>query len=323
MGSSSPPVSVSAYDATRAQEWSTFVRASRNGTFLLEREYMDYHSDRFVDASCMVSQGDQLVAVMPASRRENEIISHGGLTYGGLILSPDVGAALALQCMEAVVEHYRLTGAEALLVKPVPHIYHRLCAEDELYALFRLGFQLVRRDLSSTIDLRAQSPLRLTKGRKWGINRARKLGYVVAASTEFEAFMELEAAVLRERHNTTPVHSGAEMRLLATRFPDSVRLFTAKSGNRLDAGVIVYDCGATVHAQYIASNEYGRDACATDLIIHELVTQTYASRRYFDFGISTTAGGTVLNEGLAGFKESFGARATVYDHYRLQLHPRS
>lgn len=37
--------------------WDTFVKASRNGTFLHERSYMDYHSDRFDDYSLMCYQG--------------------------------------------------------------------------------------------------------------------------------------------------------------------------------------------------------------------------------------------------------------------------
>lgn len=30
-------------------QWDEFVNASRNGTFLFYRKYMEYHSDRFTD----------------------------------------------------------------------------------------------------------------------------------------------------------------------------------------------------------------------------------------------------------------------------------
>ena len=31
--------------------WDAFVRASKNGNFLFLRDYMEYHRDRFEDAS--------------------------------------------------------------------------------------------------------------------------------------------------------------------------------------------------------------------------------------------------------------------------------
>ena len=40
-----------------AREWDAFVGASKNGTFLLTRPYMDYHADRFTDHS-LIARGD-------------------------------------------------------------------------------------------------------------------------------------------------------------------------------------------------------------------------------------------------------------------------
>jgi hypothetical protein len=40
---------------------------------------------------------------------------------------------------------------------------------------------------------------------------------------------------------------------------------------------------------------------------------------YFDFGISNERGGRILNEGLADYKEGFGARAVAHDFYELML----
>src|SRR6202035_623782 len=77
---------VAHYSAADGEAWNDFVRASRNGTFLLERAYMDYHSNRFHDASLIVrGHEEEIVAVLPANRTDNVVTSHGGLTYGGLI----------------------------------------------------------------------------------------------------------------------------------------------------------------------------------------------------------------------------------------------
>jgi hypothetical protein len=41
------------YHAEDLETWNRFNQASRNGTFLFDRGYMDYHADRFTDASLM------------------------------------------------------------------------------------------------------------------------------------------------------------------------------------------------------------------------------------------------------------------------------
>ena len=80
---------------------------------------------------------------------------------------------------------------------------------------------------------------------------------------------------------------------------------------------MVYDMGHVVHAQYIASSEIGKKTGALDLLIHHLITEVYADRTYFDFGVSTENGGSYLNEGLIFQKEGFGARSVVYDTYEI------
>ena len=45
-------ISIEAYTpALKGATWDELVQASRNGVFLHLRDYMDYHSDRFTDAS--------------------------------------------------------------------------------------------------------------------------------------------------------------------------------------------------------------------------------------------------------------------------------
>ena len=46
--------SIHPYTPTDRPAWDEFVRRSRNGVFLFERAYMDYHADRFEDASVII-----------------------------------------------------------------------------------------------------------------------------------------------------------------------------------------------------------------------------------------------------------------------------
>ena len=42
---------IKGYDPSMSDEWNRFVASARNATFLFDRGYMEYHSDRFRDAS--------------------------------------------------------------------------------------------------------------------------------------------------------------------------------------------------------------------------------------------------------------------------------
>ena len=100
-----------------------------------------------------------LLAVLPANRNGDQVVSHGGLTFGGVISRHNLGASAMLELFDVLREWLHGQGVRTLLYKPVPHIYHRMPAEEDLYALFRSGARLVRRDLSSTLDMTCRAPM--------------------------------------------------------------------------------------------------------------------------------------------------------------------
>jgi hypothetical protein len=304
------------YGASNRAQWDALVARSSCAHFLFLRDYMEYHADRFRDLSLMVHDDRQLLAVLPANVDDDELVSHGGLTFGGLVADPRLRAAGTLSAFEAILSFLRESGIRRLVYKCVPHIYHRFPAEDDLYALFRCGARLVQRDLSSTIALSARLP--------YGTTRRQTLGYAEAAgltierSSDFGAFMDVEAQAL-ERHGVTPAHSAAELALLVERFPENIKLHTATAGGELVAGVVMYETEVVAHAQYMAATAEGRAANALTLIVDRLI-ESYASvKRYFDFGISTTDAGRSLNSGLVQNKESYGARGLTYDRYEIDI----
>ncbi len=303
-------------------EWDELVRRSRNGTFLFERGYMDYHRDRYPDCSLLLlDDHGRGLAAFPATRPEGEpaVCSHAGLTYGGLLVLPDCTAALTGEIIGEIAGFYRSQGCRTLRVKPVPHIYHRQPAEEELYWLWRNRARLSRRTLSSSIDL--QAPLPFSELRRRKVRRARKMSLSVSDSPELlPQFWQVLGDVLQSRHHTLPVHTLAEISGLQRKFPGHIRLFTALSAETSEvlAGTLAYISDTVVHLQYIAASKTGRDVGALDFLVSEMLAMPW-SQRYFDFGISTESGGRVLNEGLTFQKEGFGARAVCYDTYELTL----
>ena len=73
------------YKPENAPAWDEFVQSLAIIPFLLERKFMDYHAERFEDFSLLVYEKKELIAVLPAHRIGQRLLSHGGLSYGGLV----------------------------------------------------------------------------------------------------------------------------------------------------------------------------------------------------------------------------------------------
>ncbi|HXH38469.1 MAG TPA: GNAT family N-acetyltransferase [Thermoanaerobaculia bacterium] len=306
------------YTARDRDRWNAFARSSRNGTFLFDRNYMDYHADRFIDHSLLVSDdGGKLLALLPAHALDDRLVSHGGLTYGGFIVDDHMTASLMLDLFRDAAHAIRTSGFRTLVYKSIPHIYHRLPAEEDQYALFRAGARVVRRDHLAVIDYRASAGRQ--ERRQRSVRKAEKAGLAIRETEDFDAFWAILAANLSSRHGVQPVHTVGEMALLKSRFPDRIRLFSACEGDEMRAGVLTYVSDFVCHAQYIGSSDEGREQGALDLIFDDLIGRFSAVSRYFDFGTSTERNGTFLNTGLSDFKEGFGARTVIHDHYELDL----
>lgn len=300
--------------------WDTFISESKNGVFLFYRDYMEYHSDRFSDYSLLFfdDKTDKLLAVMPANITGDIVYSHAGLTFGGIVSGYDMKTHVMMEIFSALIDFLRREGVSKLIYKAIPKIYHLYPAEEDLYALFRYGAQLIRRDITSSIYL--PSKVSFDKNRIRSVKKGLKNGIVVKRSYDFRAFMSIVEEVLRGRHNTKPVHTAEEMELLASRFPDNIKLFAAYKGSKMLAGTIIYESNKNVaHAQYIANSKEGMKLGALDVVFDYLIDEYYpkTEKIYFDFGISTENEGNYLNVGLIRYKEGFGARGIVHDFYEV------
>jgi hypothetical protein len=306
------------YEPGHKTAWDNFITHSKNGTFLFYRDYMDYHADRFPDSSLMfLNEQEKLVAVMPGTTLGETLSSHAGLTFGGIVSDIQMKTPLMLEVFEMLKSELHAEGIRRLIYKAVPHIYHVFPAEEDLYALYRNNAKLVRRDVSSAIDLKEK--LSFSKGRTYEMKQAKKHGLEVRQSDDFAQFLAIEEQVLHAKYDSKPVHTVAELQLLALRFPDNIKLFAAYRHEELLGGVVVYESQKVAHAQYIAANEEGKTTGALDLVLGFLINDCYADKKYFDFGISTENGGRDLNVGLIENKQSFGARAIVQDFYELEF----
>lgn len=304
------------YKSEYKNDWDNFVRQSKNGTFLHYRDFIEYHGKRFNDHSLMFYINEILVAIMPGHITDKIYYSHRGLTYGGLIMSERTAATDILKILEYLTVTLRHQGIKKIVYKAIPHIYHRLPSEEDLYALFRHNAVISERNISSTILLSDQ--IKYSNSRRNGLKKAGKSELKVEKSEDLSRFWEILNSNLKEKYNKVPVHSLAEISYLKDKFPDNIRLYVATKNDNMLGGCLVFETEKVVHAQYTAATKEGKSKGAIDIIIDQIIA-AYSHKAYFDYGTSTENGGQYLNESLIYQKEGFGARGTVYDIYTINL----
>ncbi|MGD6806485.1 MAG: GNAT family N-acetyltransferase [Candidatus Bathyarchaeia archaeon] len=309
-------IAVSVYSPQNKADWDSFVASSKNGVFLFNRDYMEYHSHRFTDHSLMFYHKGKLVAVLPANTEDNILHSHAGLTFGGIISSYNMRTPLMLNIFQALITHCHQVGLKEIIYKPIPYIYHSVPSDEDLYALFVNNAKLLARSVSSCVAF--SDAQKFDSNRRDNLRKATRNNLAVKESRDFESFMKIEEETLIERHGVKPVHSVEEIKLLAGRFPENIKLFASFKGDLMLAGILIYESRNVAHVQYAANSKEGWNIGAQDIIEDYLINVYYKKlKRYFDFGISTEKFGRILNVGLIKRKESFGASAVMYDVYHM------
>ena len=314
-------IEISLYQESEQREWDDFARQSRNATFLLQRGYMDYHSDRFSDFSLVARtpQG-RLAGLLPANRDGDTVLSHQGLTYGSWIVPfRHFDATVMMEMTDAAIEFLRGHGVRRLVYKPIPYISHRYPADDDIYAMWRHGARLSECNISTAIDL--TNPIPYDRGNKSGLKVAQREGVrVERTDSAYPEFWQLLSDVLAERHGAKPVHTLAEIELLRGRFPDHIKLYAATLGGKVVAGTVMFADGPVAHSQYIASSDEGRRVHALAAVFARVAADATAQgRRYLDFGISNEDHGRWLNAGLVQQKARLGGRGVAYNTFTLDL----
>lgn len=298
--------------------WNTFIGNAKNATFLFNRDFMDYHSDRFEDYSLLVfDESEKLVAVLPANRFGDSLHSHQGLTYGGLVFGYKVRLSEIVKVTESLLKHLHENGISKLYVKMLPEIYSEQFADEFEYCLFICKSIVYRKDVLSVIDLK--SSYSIANNRLEGIRKGLKNNLTIKKDdSDFKLFWKnILIPNLLNKHNSKPVHSLDELLKLKNYFPKNIHFFTVHGSNSIEAGCVVFESKRVAHMQYISGNEVKSKTGSLDFLHHYLITDYFKNKDFFDFGSSNENNGLNINSGLLYWKETFGARTQVHDYYEV------
>jgi hypothetical protein len=308
---------IEVYNIGYKTQWNTCVEASKNGTFLHYRDFMEYHSDRFNDLSLMIFEGDKVVAVLPANRVGNELYSHQGLTYGGLIYGPKVKLANIVMMVQAILKFLHNLNISKLHFKSIPTIYHKQPAQEAEYAFFTAGGILMRKDSLFVIENNAGQVIE--RDRKRCIRQGDYNGLKVFEDNDFDLFWnEILIPNMNFKHGVDPVHSLQEIKLLHARFPENIRQFNVYHDSKIVAGTTMFITDTVAHPQHISGNKDKNKLGSLDFLYNHLLNE-FCTKKYFDFGPANLNNGMQLDANLAFWKETFGARVVVQDYYEVEI----
>lgn len=305
---------------------------SVNGTFLHTRKFLNYHpSGRFRDASLMVMQGNNLVAVIPACDTLDEgkrcFFSHPGSTYGGIVVEEKKYNLTTLSELVPLLDDYlKGEGYESVLLRCTPSLFSKRPVDLLDYFLFQHGYGQFD-EVSCYVDL-DRAPEDLTQ--LLSSSRRRDYRYSLQHGLELRhldtdhqirAFHQILSRNL-EKFHTVPVHTAEELlEFRHHRLPDVCDFYGVYYQEKLVAGTMLFSFGKQVlHTQYLAQDPDCGRLYLMNFLNFQLI-QLAREKGYskFSFGISTEDRGKVLNKGLALFKEGFGCDFSINRSYTKLL----
>lgn len=298
-------VEIRRYTEVFRAEWDSLVEESINGTFLHQRDFLEYHGKRFADYSLMAVAAGKLVAVLPAETEGGKVYSHRGLSYGGWVFGLGIDGEMVQTVVLEGFDFLKQRGIESIYIRSIPAFYY-----SEHYSAIQEMRQLHGEKLASKTFQTIVPPFSWKdKGRRWGLHKAQRSGMHVCNDNRYleEFWDKVLCPNLWMRHKVKPVHSLAEMQTLMVRFPNKIKLYTAILAGEVLAGVLVFCTKRGIHAQYIANGPKGRQLRALDLLMHHLMFGAHADIPFLSLGISNEPSTGEINRGLYAWKRSLGA----------------
>ncbi len=305
-------IQIVSYNKSKQEEWNNFVKLSKNGTFLFYRNFMEYHSDRFLDASLMIFYKNRLVSLFIANQLEDSIYSHQGLTYGGFILKDSIGVSKLEDILKSVLVFYYNKGIKLLTIKSIPVFYHKTACF-ELDSIFLELGSIYRREQNFGIDYRY--PINFHKTKLKHYRKQSSIGFEIKISNNFEPFWnEILIPRLSEKHSASPVHTLDEIQLLNERFPENIVQYDLYLDENLLAGITCFKTHNVVKSQYGATSQLGEKYRALDYLFISLIQQfKQEGYEFFDMGIVSG------NYSLLKQKEELGANQYLQDFYKINI----
>lgn len=306
------------YEINLKKSWDTFIDESDVSSFLLKRDFIEYHSHIYEECSLLVKNGEELILIIPACRIGDKFSSFHFLTYGGFILPRknhdiQILKSVFVEVIKFIKEELNL---KYIVVKRIPFFYYKNPNEDDLFFFTQLDFKVIYKDLSSVMKIDYDL---FPQKKSYNHRKAIRDGLIMSISNTSERILDMMNTNLK-KYGKQAVHNFSELDDLKVKFQKEIMFFEVREdkSDLLYGGCVLFIVNKAVHIQYMASTDLGRKKRVVDFIIGELLN-IYVDYDYLDYGISTESQGSYLNSSLFNAKRELGFGSACYEIYEKEI----
>ncbi len=312
-------LNVRLYRTVDKKEWDNFVSRSHLATFLFQRDFMEYHNDRFSDFSFLIFDDNNLICICPANIINNQVFSHQGLTYGGVLFDEDFNNSKTENILQSVRVFLNKHSITDFYIKGMPEFYEPQHSEVEKKLLLGNNAEIYRKDRVLAIDYSKPFTIHKTKLKNYRKNSNK--GFLIEETDDFLLFWNMVLVPrLRDKHNVSPVHSLDEIGLLKSIFSNNIKQFNVYLNNEILAGITIFDKGRVVKSQYGATTIQGEKERALEyLFLYLIYKYKDEGKSFFSMGTVTENNELGYNAGLLKQKEELGCSIYSQEFYRLKI----
>jgi hypothetical protein len=309
-------ITIEAYNESHRNAWENLVDSSYNGTFMHKRTFIDYHKDRFQDASLVVYNNEKICGVFPAVRYKDKVVSHPGLAVGGLVYNDRVRGYDLLDILIKIKEYYSYL---PIIYKTTPSEFQRHSVSDDIWALYNLKAKKISCELSSVLNP-------LTTNYEYWPDKKDELSHLknniflsAMNLSDLDLLKEFWEKVLTPnmaKYNIKPTHTPEDIQYLYNKFPVFIKgLLARHESGKMLGGLIIFRFNKCYHVQYSVTNSKGRALNALTVLHHYMIETLPSDIHFYSFGKSTEDQGHKLNSNLYYYKNGFGGGSMNYDTY--------
>ncbi|GAA4022991.1 hypothetical protein GCM10022386_02430 [Flavobacterium cheonhonense] len=296
--------------------WNDFISQATNATFLFDRNFMEYHADRFQDFSLLVFEEDILQAVVPANCKDNQIFSHQGLTYGGFVFRNEFPIGQIETVLSETFSFLQSQGFVKCEIKAMLPFYAPDFHAEIQQVLSDKQAKITAQKMNLAIDFRTEYSISKSKLKHY--RRLQSEGLVVKKEADCTIFwQEVLEPLLLEKYQTKPLHSLAEINSLQSKFPNHIEQYNLYRDGKILAGITLFKTATVIKSQYGATTENGKKFRALDYLFLYLIDSFKADYDYFDMGTVDDNSELGYNEGLLNQKKELGC--SVYSQNIFQI----
>jgi len=228
---------VKKYTKSMSNQWDSLVQNSNNGTIFHYRRFLNYHMTRsFQDHSLCFLKNNQLIGVIPAVLQKNQLVSHPGASYGGLIIDISVKFSVIDEIIQSLDIYCMKKNIKSLFLIPSPSIYWKRYDASLEYLLEYNNYYSKEIYISHAAKLNQDKAIinYIDKRKKRyikGLLDNKKIQILKiddwnnSMTNEFYNILENS----KKKYSTKPTHSIDELKKLKCLFNNQIELFVSNS----------------------------------------------------------------------------------------------